>query len=179
MCYLLKQSLRIFFNSSWPASQVVGEPDVYPLYGDIAGSWAQDLSSASWPNEYIEVLYLKNIFYHHQQKLIRSYLEVEYNFQAHNNTSVLMQVQFVNKIYLEQLDIYETFHGGAVVSVSAYDESGQMHVLWSTSQPSNIESSRIFSPSFTVSSYLLFDFKGIIKITSRKCCLVLSIVKVF
>ena len=69
----------------------------------------------------------------------------------------IIQVKFANKVYLEQLDIYETFHGGAVVSVAAYDESGQKHVLWSTSQPSNVESSRIFSPSFTVSSKPLPD----------------------
>ena len=50
--------MRNVLYSSWPASQVVGEPDVYPQYGDIAGSWAQDLSSASWPSEYIEVNYL-------------------------------------------------------------------------------------------------------------------------
>ena len=44
----------IFLNNfSWSAEQILGAPQVYPQYGDIAGAWAQkSLSNA----EYIEVI---------------------------------------------------------------------------------------------------------------------------
>ena len=41
------------YNSdSWSAAKVIGAPQVYPRYGDIAGTWAQKNKDA---NEYIEV----------------------------------------------------------------------------------------------------------------------------
>ena len=55
-------------------------------------------------------------------------------------------------MYMEQIDIYETYNSGGVVTVSALDEDGQRHILWNVSQPSRIQGSRIFSPPFTVSS---------------------------
>ena len=42
--------LSILFNS-WSANQVIGEPNVYPRYGDLTGTWA----SAGFVAEWIEV----------------------------------------------------------------------------------------------------------------------------
>ena len=44
-----------FYSFSWAADQVIGDHDVFPRYGDIAGAWAQDMNGVSWPYEYIEV----------------------------------------------------------------------------------------------------------------------------
>ena len=41
----------LFCFHSWSATQVIGEPDVYPEYGNIAGAW----SSNGFVSEWIEV----------------------------------------------------------------------------------------------------------------------------
>merc|ERR1711868_87781 len=41
-------------SNSWGAIQVIGEPNVYPRYGDIQGAWAHR-SASSGPGEFIEV----------------------------------------------------------------------------------------------------------------------------
>lgn len=41
----------------WSANQVIGEPKVYPRYGDIQGSWASRSCTA---NEFLEVRYMYN-----------------------------------------------------------------------------------------------------------------------
>ena len=36
------------YGGDWSASEVVGEPDIYPSYGDIAGSWTTGSDGFEW-----------------------------------------------------------------------------------------------------------------------------------
>lgn len=93
---------------SWPASCVIGQPKVYPKYGDIAGAWAQKHIDA---NQYLEV-------------------------------------EFEEKIFIEKVDIYETYHAGSVKRIKAKRPNGGWFVVWETPKVCVIKSSRIFSPPF-------------------------------
>ncbi|XP_062596583.1 F-box/LRR-repeat protein 4-like [Saccostrea cucullata] len=87
---------------------VVGEPRVYPTYGDVPGAWATSTKDA------------------HQ----------------------FIEVKFEEKLYLNEINIYETYHAGGVKRVSAKDLAGNWVMLYQTNRCQNLQSSRIFSPQF-------------------------------
>ena len=62
----------------------------------------------------------------------------------------ISQLEYEEAIYIEEIDIYETLNGGAVVKVSCKNPSGSWDAVWSTSQPQHIQKSRIFSPPLEV-----------------------------
>ncbi|XP_056019555.1 uncharacterized protein LOC125669622 isoform X2 [Ostrea edulis] len=95
-------------NSGWSARTVIGQPRVYPRYGDLQGSWA---SAAKDAHQFIEVAFEK-------------------------------------KLYLREINIYETYHAGGVKRVSAKDVGGNWVTLYETDHCQCIDSSRIFSPQF-------------------------------
>ena len=71
----------------------------------------------------------------------------------YNNISsfnIGLKVRYSTGVYVEMINIYETFNCGGVVRVSAMDESNQWHTLWSVPNPTRIQTSRIFSPPFDV-----------------------------
>ncbi|XP_061181819.1 uncharacterized protein LOC133190296 [Saccostrea echinata] len=96
-------------TSGWSANMVVGEPRVYPTYGDVPGAWATQTKDA------------------HQ----------------------FIEVKFEEKLYLNEINIYETYHAGGVKRVSAKDLAGNWVMLYETNHCQNLESSRIFSPWFS------------------------------
>eukprot|EP00731_Ephydatia_muelleri_P029173 Em0020g817a len=93
-------------DGGWSAREVIGQPKVYPRYGDSIGSWAQGNRSA---DEWIEV-------------------------------------QFPVSLYLQEINIYETFNCGGITKVSAYNEETRSYVTVYEGAPSHITTSRIFSP---------------------------------
>ena len=63
-----------------------------------------------------------------------------------------MQVNYETSVQIERIDIYETWHGGGVVKVSAQETgTNNWHILWSVPQPTLVTTSRIFTPTFSVS----------------------------
>lgn len=60
------------------------------------------------------------------------------------------QVKFHEKLILQEINIYETYHAGGVKRVLAKDPAGKWLKLYETNQVQNIAKSRIFSPTFTV-----------------------------
>ena len=73
--------LSILFNS-WSANQVIGEPNVYPRYGDLTGTWA----SAGFVAEWIEV----NSWNHNWIKYVTIIIEFVYSRQTKSIAWLLM-----------------------------------------------------------------------------------------
>nr|XP_022313500.1 uncharacterized protein LOC111118373 isoform X1 [Crassostrea virginica]XP_022313502.1 uncharacterized protein LOC111118373 isoform X1 [Crassostrea virginica] len=114
-------------NSGWSARSVIGEPKVYPRYGDIHGSWATKVTDA------------------HQ----------------------FIEVKFHEKLILQEINIYETYHAGGVKRVLAKDPAGKWLKLYETNQVQNIAKSRIFSPTFTPPKFPVDELR--IDLDCTKC----------
>lgn len=61
-------------------------------------------------------------------------------------------MKFKHAIYIQKIDIYETFHAGGVKKISAKKLNTQntYEVIWQTKSVTDLKSSRIFSPNFKV-----------------------------
>ena len=59
-----------------------------------------------------------------------------------------MQLQFAKYAYIEGVDIYEIYCGGAVTSVKAFTD--QWVTMWTGTPQDSISGSRIFSPPIQV-----------------------------
>ena len=97
-------------DGDWSAKQLVGQPDVYPKYGDDRLSWT--------PNNM-------------------------------NNGRQWIEVGFREAVYVELVEIYETFNPGAVVKVELIDEQGGSHLIWEGSGGRSATTARIFSVDYT------------------------------
>jgi hypothetical protein len=60
------------------------------------------------------------------------------------------QVEFLQKLFIEKINIYETYHAGGVMRIQAKHPNGSWYTVWQTQNVSDIHSSRIFSPHFDV-----------------------------
>lgn len=67
---------------------------------------------------------------------------------ADKNADQFIQVKFQKKVFLREINIYETYHAGGVKNISAKDMQGNWVMVYKTHRLQNIEKSRIFSPSF-------------------------------
>jgi hypothetical protein len=56
------------------------------------------------------------------------------------------QVEFLQKLFIEKINIYETYHAGGVMRIQAKHPNGSWYTVWQTQNVSDIHSSRIFSP---------------------------------
>ena len=63
---------------------------------------------------------------------------------------------FAQKVKPTTINIYETFHGGAVVAVYGKDDRGDWVPFWNVSAPQDLQESRIFSPPIQVSFIRLY-----------------------
>ncbi|KAK3104851.1 hypothetical protein FSP39_011679, partial [Pinctada imbricata] len=63
------------------------------------------------------------------------------------------QVKFAKRLYIEEINIYETFNAGGVKEIKSLNSSGQWDTLWETSKAEQITSSRIFSPTLQRMDY--------------------------
>jgi hypothetical protein len=67
-------------------------------------------------------------------------------------TRVCSQVGFERALCIHTVSIYETYHAGGVYKVSGWNyATSAWDILW-TGTPTDITSSRIFSPVLTVST---------------------------
>lgn len=76
-----------------------------------------------------------------------------HQIDEHFEHTRLLQVEFVERLYIESVEIYETLNAGAVVHVSAAcPDSDNWVTLWQADNlaPQLIQSSRCFSPPITV-----------------------------
>jgi len=57
-----------------------------------------------------------------------------------------LELQFKNKVVPTKIEIYETFHPGSLVKISAKNEDGKWVALWKGKRKNEEEKSRIFKP---------------------------------
>ncbi|MGI6652266.1 MAG: hypothetical protein ACOX4Y_11000 [Limnochordia bacterium] len=93
-------------SGDWSAKQMLGQPDVYPGYGDDGRAWAPVSQNAGlqW-----------------------------------------VELGFAEAVYVESVEIYETFNPGAVVKVELVDTSGRGHLIWEGRGGFAGDSARVFS----------------------------------
>ena len=60
------------------------------------------------------------------------------------------QVEFLQKLFIEKINIYETYHAGGVMRIQAKHPNGSWYAVWQTKHVFDLHSSRIFSPHFDV-----------------------------
>lgn len=75
-----------------------------------------------------------------------------------NFLALIFQVKFQKKVFLREINIYETYHAGGVKKISAKDMQGNWVMVYKTHRLQNIEKSRIFSPSFNVNFINIYIF---------------------
>lgn len=67
---------------------------------------------------------------------------------AVKNADQFIQLKFQKKVFLHEINIYETYHSGGVKKISAKDMQGNWVMIYKTHRLQSIEKSRIFTPSF-------------------------------
>ena len=93
-------------NWDWSAQQMLGQPNVYPNYGDNRYAWAP---------------------------------------AYRNNGLQWAQLGFSEAVYVDTVEIYETFNPGAIVRIELADTTGHSHVIWEGKGGSAGTSARVFS----------------------------------
>lgn len=63
----------------------------------------------------------------------------------------MLQLEFEEYVYVAEIDIFETYNSGGVVSIKGLDDSGTWRILWKTNKPKKLSSERVFSPVLVVS----------------------------
>ncbi|XP_076075167.1 uncharacterized protein LOC143046075 isoform X1 [Mytilus galloprovincialis] len=74
--------------------------------------------------------------------------------QGKKDSKQFIEVEFEQEMYIQKIEIYETYHAGAVKTISARKPDNGYEVIWKTKSVTNINSSRIFSPNFKALSFL-------------------------
>lgn len=66
-------------------------------------------------------------------------------------------MKFEEKVFIEKINIYETFHGGAVSCIKVRPPEGKWEAVWTAEEEDfdDITQSRIFSPTIKVSMILI------------------------
>ncbi|KAK3092013.1 hypothetical protein FSP39_024454, partial [Pinctada imbricata] len=70
-----------------------------------------------------------------------------------------IEFEFEEDVYLSELNIYETYHGGAVKKIQAKNLSGKYETVYETPSVKSITSSRIFTPFIERLSFPVKQFK--------------------
>ena len=65
----------------------------------------------------------------------------------------MLQLAFEEKLYIETINIYETYHAGGLLKIQAKRPDGNWLEIWKTPQLQNMSQSRIFSPKITVNNF--------------------------
>ncbi|XP_063445989.1 TD and POZ domain-containing protein 1-like isoform X1 [Mytilus trossulus] len=68
--------------------------------------------------------------------------------QKHKDANQFIEIEYEEKIYIDKIDIYETYHAGMVKCIKAKHPNGSWVKVWNTPKVSCITHSRIFSPDF-------------------------------
>ena len=59
---------------------------------------------------------------------------------------------FETELFVKQVNIYETYHPGAIVKIKFWKKTS-WDTIWEMPEPSNLDHSRIFSPEFRQTKY--------------------------
>eukprot|EP01080_Neovahlkampfia_damariscottae_P005802 gene5802-9625_t len=100
-------------GGSYPASNLIGPPSVYPSYGNDTRAWSPQQS----------------------------------------NSTEFLELKFSKWTIVQEIEIYETFNPGHVVSVSIMDPNRNWDIIWSGSVSKGISNSRIFKPAIKKRDY--------------------------
>ena len=65
--------------------------------------------------------------------------------------SCSLQVQFNTEVYPEKIEVYETYHSGAVKRLELMQPNKKWFTIWHTETVQSIKQLRVFSPNFEVS----------------------------
>jgi hypothetical protein len=57
-----------------------------------------------------------------------------------------IELEYPDELIITKLNIYETFHAGAVIRIKLKNRFNIWETVWETSNAQNLETSRIFSP---------------------------------
>ncbi|XP_071129105.1 TD and POZ domain-containing protein 1-like [Mytilus edulis] len=68
--------------------------------------------------------------------------------QKQKDANQFIEIEYEEKIYIDKIDIYETYHAGMVKCIKAKHPNGSWVKVWNTPKVSCITHSRIFSPEF-------------------------------
>ncbi len=76
---------------------------------------------------------------------------------AINNVGSPMEyivLKYNQAVYVAQINIYETYGAGSIIKIEVKNiQNNQWLLVWESSSPQLIESSRIFSPTLTATSF--------------------------
>lgn len=72
----------------------------------------------------------------------------------------LFQIEYPKKIYIQSINIYETYKGGSAWRISFKSPNGSWLTVWEVDRAtlSTVPSSRIFSPPIQVNIKMLYEF---------------------
>ena len=74
--------------------------------------------------------------------------------QAQFTNDQFIEIKYPQEIFVLEINIYETYHCGAIVKIKLKDLStDEWKIVWETETASHIENSRIFSPTLTKSFF--------------------------
>lgn len=93
-------------SGTWSAQQLLGQPNVYPNYGDNGYAWAP---------------------------------------AQMNNGLQWVELGFLEAVYVEHVEIYETFNPGSIVKIELVDTTGSSHRIWEGEGGPAATTARVFS----------------------------------
>ncbi|CAC5409331.1 unnamed protein product [Mytilus coruscus] len=98
--------------------------------------------------------------------------------QGQKDSKQFIEVEFEQEIYIQKIEIYETYHAGAVKTISARKPNNNYEVIWNTKSVTNMNCSRIFSPDFKRLSFLCKILRINIDCTASKSWVEIDAIKI-
>ena len=82
-----------------------------------------------------------------EPKVFPNYVDHPYTWaQSAFRATEFIELEFPNELVCKKLNIYETFHAGAIVCIKFWKRDTWVPV-WQKAKADNIETSRVFSPT--------------------------------
>ncbi|XP_048763163.1 TD and POZ domain-containing protein 3-like [Ostrea edulis] len=75
------------------------------------------------------------------------------------NANQFIEVKYNDKVYVNEINIYETYHAGGTRSVKVRDPSGKWETIYQTKKLECIKKSRIFTPSIQKPNYQVNELR--------------------
>ncbi|XP_052071152.1 uncharacterized protein LOC127709590 [Mytilus californianus] len=98
--------------------------------------------------------------------------------QGQKDSKQFIEVEFDQEIYIQKIEIYETYHAGAVKTISARKPNNNYEVIWNTKSVTNMNRSRIFSPDLKRLSFLCKVLRINIDCTASKSWVEIDAIKI-
>ncbi|XP_062581076.1 speckle-type POZ protein B-like [Saccostrea cucullata] len=75
------------------------------------------------------------------------------------NAHQFVEVQYQEKVYLTEVNVYETYHSGGTKSIKVKNPSGKWETVYQTNQVTCMKKSRIFSPPIQKPAYQVDELR--------------------